>query len=169
MRTTRVLLGLGGNSGDVPAAFAAAAIALREQVGAIRVSSTWWSAPIGPPQPVFLNTALLVDTEDHPLRLLALCHAIETAAGRDRSRETRWGPRPLDLDLLMVEGVVVESRELTLPHPRLHERRFALLPSAELAADWVHPRLHRSLADLAASLHPLDQPCERLGVPEVEV
>jgi len=162
---TRVLLGLGGNVGDVSAAFAVATSALREHVGVLRASSTWRSAPIGLPQPDFLNTALLVDTDEHPFRLLSLCHALEAAAGRDRSREARWGPRPLDLDLLLVEGVVVVSRELTLPHPRLHQRRFALLPGAELAADWVHPRLHRSLAELAAALDPFAQPCERLGGP----
>jgi len=96
---TRVLLGLGGNVGDVSAAFAAATSALREHVGVLRASSTWRSAPIGLPQPDFLNAALLIDTDEHPFRLLSLCHALEAAAGRDRSRETRWGPRPLDLDL----------------------------------------------------------------------
>lgn len=149
------------------AAFAAAATALREHVRAIRASSTWRSTAIGPSQPDFLNAALLVDTDEHPLGLLSRCHALEAAAGRDRSQEARWGPRPLDLDLLLVEGVVVVSRELTLPHPRLHERRFALLPGAELAADWVHPRLHRSLAVLAAALDPAGQPCERLAGPAI--
>jgi 2-amino-4-hydroxy-6-hydroxymethyldihydropteridine diphosphokinase len=151
----------------VSAAFAAAATALRERVGPLRASSTWRSAPIGPPQPDFFNAALLIDTDEHPFRLLSLCRALEAAAGRDRRRETRWGPRPLDLDLLIVEDIVVVSRELTLPHPRLHERRFALLPAVELAADWIHPHLHRSLAELAAALDPSAQPCERLASPAI--
>ena len=125
-------------------------------------SSVWRSAPEGPPQPDYLNAAALVDTGMHPVAILALCHRLEAEAGRDRAREQRWGPRPLDLDLLIAPGLVIQAPALELPHPRLAGRRFALAPAAELAADWLHPRLHRTLADLATSPEMASQRCERV-------
>jgi 2-amino-4-hydroxy-6-hydroxymethyldihydropteridine diphosphokinase len=159
----QILIGLGGNLGDPAATFAAAAGALARESRLAGRSQLWRSAPVGPPQPDFLNAALLVEIDSDPFRLLACAQRIELAAGRDRARETRFGPRPLDIDLLLAPGLVIESPSLVLPHPRLDERRFALLPAAELAPAWVHPRLHRTLADLAARLDPGSQQCERIG------
>ena len=159
----RILVGLGGNQGDVATTFATAAAALARE-GRIAASSRLWrTAAVGPAQPEFLNAVLLLDLAHDPLRLLACAQRIEIAAGRDRRREARYGPRPLDIDLLLAPGMVVEAPALTLPHPRLGERRFALMPAAEVAPDWVHPRLHRSIAELAASLDARDQPCEAIG------
>ncbi len=158
-----LIVGLGGNQGDVGGAFAAAATALGRRFRVRAASSLWRSAPLGPAQPDFLNAALLLEVDCDPLRLLACAQRIEGAAGRDRGAEVRLGPRPLDIDLLLAPGVVVESPALTLPHPRLAGRRFALLPAAELAPEWVHPRLHRTLADLAAALPAEGQRCERVG------
>lgn len=158
-----VLIGFGGNRGDALAAFAGAAAGLAREVRVIACSSLWRSAPIGPPQEDFLNAAVLVETRAHPGTLLALCQRLEAAAGRDRGAERRWGPRALDLDLLISPGVVIESPDLVLPHPRLAERRFALAPAAEVAPMWLHPRLHRTLAGLASSLRIVAQRCDRLG------
>jgi 2-amino-4-hydroxy-6-hydroxymethyldihydropteridine diphosphokinase len=157
----RVLLGLGGNLGNVPAAFAAAAGALAGRFRLLGCSGLWRTAPIGPPQPEFLNAALLVEADVDLLRILAICQHLEVAAGRSRGAEERFGPRALDIDLLLARDLVVESAALTLPHPRLAERRFVLLPAGELVPDWVHPRLHRTLSDLAATVAAADQPCRR--------
>jgi 2-amino-4-hydroxy-6-hydroxymethyldihydropteridine diphosphokinase len=159
----RLLIGLGGNLGDVPRAFVDAVSGLREHLQVLALSGVWRGAPQGPPQPDYLNAVALVQTAAHPNAVLALCQGIERDAGRDRSREQRWGPRTLDLDLLIAPGFVTEGPDLVLPHPRLAERRFALAPAAEVAADWLHPRLHRTIARLAAAPETAAQRCERIG------
>jgi 2-amino-4-hydroxy-6-hydroxymethyldihydropteridine diphosphokinase len=159
----QVLLGLGGNLGDVRAAFAGAAAALARRLSLLACSSLWRTAPLGPPQPEFLNAALLLDVDVDPLRLLAIVQRLEAAAGRDRLAEVHDGPRTLDIDLLLARDFVVASTALALPHPRLAGRRFALLPAREVAPDWVHPRLHRTIADLAASVFDGGQRCHRAG------
>ena len=159
----RLVLGLGGNLGDLPANFARAAIFLTSELRVLARSGIWRSAPLGPAQPDYFNAALLVESDAHPLAVLALAQRCEANAGRDRAHEERWGPRPLDIDLLVAPGLVVESPLLTLPHPRLSERRFALAPAAELAPEWLHPRHWRTLAELAAAPEVLGQRCERSG------
>ncbi len=159
----KLLLGLGGNQGDVAAAFADALTALAARFRLCALSSLWRTRPVGPPQPEFLNAAAVFEVDLHPCRVLALCHELEARAGRCRRHEPRHGPRPLDLDLLMVPALVMAGPTLVLPHPRLAQRRFALLPAAEVAPGWVHPRRHASLAALAAALPPDEQPCRRLG------
>lgn len=158
-----LLIGLGGNQGDVVAAFASAADALARRFDVRGASSLWQTAAIGPAQPDFLNAVLLVEADVHPLRVLAFCHLLEAAAGRDRRAGERHGPRPLDLDLLMARRLLLEGPWLTLPHPALAERLFALLPAAELAPGWVHPRRHLTLKALTATLSAADQRCLRLG------
>ena len=158
-----LLVGLGGNQGDVVGAFAAAARGLADRFAFRAASSLWRTAPVGPAQPDFLNAAILIEADDHPLAVLAVCLGLESAAGRQRRPGERFGPRPLDLDLLAAEGLVLEGPRLTLPHPRLAERRFALLPAAEIAPRWVHPRCHRTLEELAASLPAAAQCCLRIG------
>ncbi len=160
---TQLLLGLGGNQGDVAHAFAQTLAALESEHPVVGVSRLWRSTALGPPQPDYLNAAVLLELRSTPLALLRRCLELECAAGRKRHREARWGPRPLDLDLLIAPGVVVVSPELTLPHPRLAERRFALLPACELAPRWTHPRLRRCLAELLSGLDPLAQPCHVAG------
>jgi 2-amino-4-hydroxy-6-hydroxymethyldihydropteridine diphosphokinase len=163
MEVMKILIGLGGNLGDPARAFTRAAAALAAGHRVLAASALWRSAAVGPPQPDFLNAALLVETSAGPRDLLAECHDLETAAGRTRERDERWGPRPLDLDLLLAQDTVVVSGGLTLPHPCLHERAFALLPAAELAPDWVHPRLGQRLSTLAAGPMILTQRCQRVG------
>jgi 2-amino-4-hydroxy-6-hydroxymethyldihydropteridine diphosphokinase len=122
------------------------------------------SSPRPAPQPDYLNATVLIDTEVHPLHVLAICRGIEADAGRNRTEQSdRWGPRPLDLDLLLAEGIVIASPALTLPHSQLADRRFVLLPAAELVPQWLHPHLHRTIAELAAAADPAGQRCERAG------
>jgi 2-amino-4-hydroxy-6-hydroxymethyldihydropteridine diphosphokinase len=159
----RILVGFGGNVGDVELAFARAAAALARHTLVVGRSGLWCSTPVGPPQPRFWNAVMALEWERHPLELLALCQCLESAAGRDRGTEPRWGPRPLDLDLLIAPQLVMTGPSLELPHPSLHQRRFALLPACELAPELLHPRLHATLAELTAALDPGTQPCSRLG------
>ena len=164
--TVVAYVGLGSNLGDRLGHLAAGVrgLAAAPQVHLAGVSSIYESAPVdAPPQPDFLNAALLVEVDVAPLALLAICQRLETAAGRDRGAGARFGPRVLDIDLLLAPDLVVEGAALTLPHPRLAERRFALLPACELVPDWVHPRRHRTVAELAATVSPAEQPCRRVG------
>lgn len=115
-----------------------------------RRSRIYSSAPMGgPPQPPYLNAAVELHSDLEPSLLLAATQDIERALGRDRSAELRWGPRPIDLDLLLAGArgeLVVSLPGLTLPHPRLHERAFALAGVVEIDPDLVHPLLERPLS-----------------------
>jgi 2-amino-4-hydroxy-6-hydroxymethyldihydropteridine diphosphokinase len=115
------------------------------------VSDLYRTRAVGPDQPAYLNAVLVLECGCGPQRLLQACHEIERAEGRDRSSEPRWGPRTLDLDLLLLRRAVVASDTLEIPHPRFPERAFALAPAADVAPGWVHPLLGRSVADLAAA------------------
>lgn len=144
-----VVIGFGANLGDPPAAIAAAADGLGRIGEVVSVSRLWRTRPVGPDQPVFCNAAALVHWPGAPPSLLRACRELEAAAGRDRAGERRWGPRELDLDLLVARDLVWRSPVLEIPHPRLHERAFALVPTAELVPDWVHPIIGRTIAELA--------------------
>jgi 2-amino-4-hydroxy-6-hydroxymethyldihydropteridine diphosphokinase len=148
---TRAYLALGANLGDRAAAFARAIEALRATPGVrvVAVSRSWETAPVGPPQPAYLNAALALDTELDALALLGRLHEIEAVAGRMRGAE-RNQPRELDLDLLLFGGLVIEAPEIVVPHRRMHERAFVLEPLAEIAPDVVHPVLRETIATLAA-------------------
>jgi 2-amino-4-hydroxy-6-hydroxymethyldihydropteridine diphosphokinase len=103
----------------------------------VAVSPLYETEPVGGPedQGAFLNAVVELATTDSPHQLLARCQALEVTAARVRT--VRWGPRTLDADVRLVEGVQVDEDELTVPHPRLRERRFALQPLADLAPDLV--------------------------------
>ena len=148
-RMVRVVLGLGSNMGDSRKAFSECLQTLAAEGRVIAVSRLWRTRAVGPPQPDYLNAAALVAWPAGPRALLGRCLELETAAGRDRSAEARWGPRVLDIDLLLAELVVCRGPILALPHPRLHERRFALEPAAEVTPNWTHPLLGRTISDLA--------------------
>jgi len=135
---TEALIALGGNLGDVRETLARAIAKLCES-GDVRLlarSSDYLTPPWGvEDQPPFVNLCLAVDTVLAAQALLARAQAVERALGRDRAREQRWGPRPLDIDILTYDDVVLNEPELTLPHPRLFERAFVLVPLAEIAPD----------------------------------
>lgn len=143
------LIGLGANLGDPARAFAAVVDDFASMGDVVSVSQLWRTRPVGPDQPDYCNAAVLVRWNGAPAALLRACLDLEGAAGRDRSIERRWGPRVLDLDLLMVRDLVWRGPELVLPHPRFHQRAFALVPSAELVPGWVHPFVGRTVGDLA--------------------
>lgn len=134
----RAALALGGNLGDVANALAAALRAL-EEGGHLRIvarSNVWRTPPWGKiDQPDFLNMCALVETQLSPRELLALCLNVESQAGR--VRKERWGPRVIDIDVLAYDDVSWDDEALTLPHPRMKQRAFVLVPLAEIAPDWV--------------------------------
>lgn len=144
-----VVLGLGGNLGDPPSEFGSACARLAQRHRVVTVSSLYRSRAIGPSQPDFFNQAVLLEVEHHPVEVLEECQEMEAIAGRDRVREVRWGPRPLDIDLLLIRGVIHRGPRLELPHPRLVERAFALVPVAEIVPDWIHPLNGTSMVELA--------------------
>jgi 2-amino-4-hydroxy-6-hydroxymethyldihydropteridine diphosphokinase len=125
-------VGLGSNVGDREASLRSA-VELLKELGPVRVSSIRETDPVGvTDQPKFLNAVAEVDTEVSARDLLERLLAIERQLGRDRSAETRWGPRAIDLDLLLYGSETIDEPGLTVPHPRLAERRFALEPLHEL-------------------------------------
>jgi 2-amino-4-hydroxy-6-hydroxymethyldihydropteridine diphosphokinase len=144
-----VVIGLGANLGDPPTAFAAAIDGLGGDGEVRSVSRLWRTRPVGPVQADYTNAAALIGWPGDLRRLLRLCRRIETAAGRNRDAEDRWGPRILDLDLLIARDLVWRSPTLEVPHPRFHERAFALAPAAELVPDWVHPIVGATIRELA--------------------
>ncbi len=129
----RAFLALGSNIGD-------RRHTLREAVGAIpelvAVSPVYETEPVGgPEQDQFYNIVVELDTRRTPRELLALCHELEQAAGR--VRVVRWGPRTLDVDVLMVGDLLVDDEDLTVPHPRMAQRNFVMVPLLDLAPDIV--------------------------------
>ena len=135
----RAYVGLGTNLGDREATLRRAVDLLREQVDVRAVSSVRETEPWGlVDQPPFLNAAVEVETELTPRELLDLLFDVEQSLGRTREGP-RYGPRTIDLDLLVYGEERLDEPGLTVPHPRLHERRFALEPLAELAPDLVVP------------------------------
>ena len=103
-------------------------------------------------QPRFFNAVALLETEVSPLDLLRGLLAIEHSMGRERAKSPPKGPRTIDLDLLLYGSVVLDDPALTLPHPSLHERRFVLVPLAEVAPNWQHPTLELSILQLLQAL-----------------
>lgn len=129
---TRAVIALGANLGDARAALSGAISALRSTAGVevLAESSVYSTAPIGGvEQPDYLNSVVLVESSLTPRELLDRMHEIENTW--HRTREVRWGPRTLDLDLIEYQGVTSDDPELTLPHPRAHERAFVLVPWLE--------------------------------------
>ena len=133
-----VLIALGGNVGDVRQTFrkAIANILGMTQAALLARSSDYATPPWGEAQQArFINACIEIETGLDPHALLFTLHRIEAKFGRDRAREQRWGPRPLDLDLIAYDDVSLQKPELTLPHPRLFERAFVLVPLVEIAPD----------------------------------
>lgn len=133
----RAVIGLGSNLGDREDWLRQAIARLRESLEVLGVSGFHDTEPVGPPQPRYLNAAVLVNSPLSPHALLEHLLSIERAMGRERKE--RWGPRTIDLDLLWIEGVSLSDATLTVPHPELKNRSFALLPLLEVAPDAVDP------------------------------
>jgi 2-amino-4-hydroxy-6-hydroxymethyldihydropteridine diphosphokinase len=152
--TTTCLIALGSNLGNRMDNLRAgvAGIDAADGIEVVTVSPLYETAPVGGPenQGPYLNAALAADTTLDAAEVLALLHRIE--AERERQRVVHWGPRTLDLDLLVHGDLVSDAATLEVPHPRMHERRFVMVPVCDVAPDLVHPRLGRTMRELLADL-----------------
>ena len=134
------LIGLGSNLGDSAQTLKAAweRLAGTPSIHPVALSGFYETEPVGgPPQPNYINAAGIIETELEPEPLLDALFAVEQAFGRVRT--VRWGPRTLDLDLLLYDERVIQTERLIVPHPRMNLRRFVLEPAVEIAPDWRHP------------------------------
>jgi len=130
----KAVLSLGSNLGNSAEILSSAAEALTEVSEVIALSSFYQTRPVGgPPQPDFINAVVIIETNLEPEELLLVAQAIEGAHGRERNENSvKWGPRFLDIDLIKCDEMLINSPDLTIPHPRAHEREFVLRPWNEI-------------------------------------
>jgi 2-amino-4-hydroxy-6-hydroxymethyldihydropteridine diphosphokinase len=148
----RAVIGLGANLGDRLEQLRAAVRAMRK-IGKIeRLSRVYETEPVGPPQPSYLNAAALLVYEGTPENLLDALLGIERMLGR--ARREKWGPRTIDLDVLWIEGMALETERLAVPHPQLTARGFALRPLADVAPDAIDPVSGNPYGRLPAAADP---------------
>ncbi len=157
----RYWIGLGSNLGDRLSTIRSAAKAV-ESLGIVMARSRVFAASAvgGPPQPPFLNAAVLIESDLDPSALLRACQQIEDDFGRVRDPNVRWGPRTLDVDVLLMGPrgeLKLQLPELEVPHPRLHERAFALAPVIDIDNKLVHPTAGRPMTALLHAAQQLDQ------------
>jgi 2-amino-4-hydroxy-6-hydroxymethyldihydropteridine diphosphokinase len=148
----RIFLSLGSNLGDRVANLREALERLESpRLHVSQQSSFYETAPIGmTDQPWFVNIVAEANTSLFPMMLLEHCKRVERLMGRKKI--VRNGPRNIDIDILFYEQAVVDTRGLSIPHPRLHERRFVLEPMLELAPEWKHPVLDKTMSELFANV-----------------
>jgi len=146
-------IGIGSNLGDrrENVVEAAKRIGEIESTRVVRASSCYESEPLGDAKTWFVNTAIEVETELTIEAFLKATQAIEQAMGRKRVKGKRWGSRIIDLDILLWNQDVIKKRNLKVPHPEMHKRRFVLLPLSELGPHVIHPTIGQSVSALLAS------------------
>ena len=139
MKLTKCAIALGSNLGDSLATLKSAIETLNNTPEiAVKSHSSWYkTAPVGPPQPDYINACAILEVALEPQQLLFTLLEVEIKF--NRIRREKWGPRTLDLDLLLYDDLILETPTLTLPHPRMTERAFVLVPLVEIAPNWVHP------------------------------
>lgn len=150
--TTLAAIALGSNLGNSREILEAALQSLGHRQGIQVLTCSHWyqTAAVGPPQPDYLNGCALLSVVLSPQELLAAL--LQTEGQFGRVRRERWGPRTLDLDLLLYGDSVLNSPELQIPHPRMRERAFVLIPLAQICPDWVEPVSGRTIAQLAKTV-----------------
>ncbi|HHD11421.1 MAG TPA: 2-amino-4-hydroxy-6-hydroxymethyldihydropteridine diphosphokinase [Deltaproteobacteria bacterium] len=118
-----------------------------EGIEVVRCSSFYETSPWGRKgQPDFINAAAQLETELAPFELLGVLKNIEVELGREEGE--RWGPRVIDLDIILWEDKIIDNRELKIPHPQMHRRKFVLIPLCEIAPEWVHPVMGKTVKEL---------------------
>jgi 2-amino-4-hydroxy-6-hydroxymethyldihydropteridine diphosphokinase len=148
MKIAQCAIALGSNLGD-SLTILEKSLKILSQTPKITVKShsSWYrTVPVGPPQPDYLNGCALLDVQLTPEALLETLLDVEQQLGRVRLQ--RWGPRTLDLDLLLYDDRILETAKLQIPHPRMRERAFVLVPLAEIAPDWLDPVSKKAIAQL---------------------
>lgn len=145
-------IALGGNIGDSYRILEAAMETLATTPGIkLQAKSSWYrTKAVGPPQPDYLNGCAILQVQMPPLLLLETLLATEQKFGR--VRQERWGARSLDLDLLLYDDLIMDTPQLQIPHPRMRERAFVLIPLAEIAPNWVEPTSGRVIQDLVTEV-----------------
>lgn len=152
MNSVPCAIALGSNLGDSQAILEGAVTTIAQTPGiTLQALSSWYqTAPVGPPQPDYLNGCALLEVQMTPEELLQNILKIEGKFGR--VRQERCGPRTLDLDLLLFDDLILDTPTLQLPHPRMTERAFVLVPLAEIAPDWVEPVSGKAIAQLVQTV-----------------
>ena len=150
----RAFIATGSNLGDRKANFLEAIDRIQKLPGTriVKQSSLYESEPLGDAKTWFVNAVIEIETDSAADDLLKRLKSIETAMGRKRVRGKRWGSRIIDLDILFFNSEIINKRQLKVPHPELHKRRFVLLPLSELAPQMIHPKLTLSVSELLAGL-----------------
>ena len=150
-------VGFGANLGDPLATFRRAGELLSRHLGTpVKESGCYETKALtldgAPSQKNYLNAVIVYQTDRSPRDILAILLEVERFLGRHRVHDERWAPRPVDLDLLLVDDLVVRNTGLTLPHPELHKRDFVLRPLCDVAPDLLHPELKVSVSQLEQTL-----------------
>ncbi len=152
MAKTIAHIALGSNLGDRGETLLKAVRMLNAADGirVLKISQFITTEPVGGPddQNKYLNGAATIEIDLSPQELLSALQTIEHACGRRRETEPRWGPRTCDLDILLIGDTVIQTEELTIPHPRMHERLFVLRPLASIAPNAIHPVLGKTVVDM---------------------
>lgn len=163
-----VYVGLGSNLGDRGANIKAARQGLAElpDTGLIKNAPLYGTRPVGGPagQDEYYNSASLLDTTLEPADFLVAVQELERKIGRRRENEVRWGPRVIDIDILFWDDLILDEKDLIIPHPRVAKRAFALLPLADLYRDLLHPTLELTIQELVERVDQENEGIRRISV-----